>query len=140
MISDAERAQWWKYLQHQVSLPGDEVIRRCGKDYVRNLSKLCAICGEVFYTYQPVGEERQPCQKDPIPRPGDPIQTREVCGKPGCWDAEQTEAFKRNDEIQKAIRSKRERENPGTAAAPAPKVMRNNQKSQQLTQLKDIQS
>ena len=48
--------------------------------------KCCPHCGQAFPTYQKIGSNYRPMQVDPMPHHG--LGTRETCGDPQCWDAE----------------------------------------------------
>ena len=63
-----------------------------GMIFTRTLGKRCPWCGDIFFTYQVEGHEREPYRVDPE------TSTRETCGHPKCWDAEQDHQTKKQIE------------------------------------------
>ena len=96
MTTQAQQ-DWFDACQARFAQP-DTTPReeRNGQIFVRTLGKRCPWCGNVFFAYQVEGEEKQPYQIDPNPmlnkfgEPANGIGTRETCGHPKCWDAEDT--------------------------------------------------
>ena len=63
-----------------------------GLVFTRTLGKRCPYCGDIFFTYQVEGHEREPYRVDPD------SGARETCGHPKCWDAEEDRFVKQQIE------------------------------------------
>ena len=80
--------------------PERQVVRE-DRTFTHNLGKRCPWCGDVFFTYQLEGHERQPYRTDAeitldwFGRPAGGVGTRETCGNPTCHEAEDHHQFQR---------------------------------------------
>lgn len=99
MITDSkERAQFWQSRRARFAEPDTTPVFIAGREFTRTLGKRCPQCGQMFFTYQETGHERQPYLIDPEPDFGRSIVVvgaRETCGFPGCLEDEQKHQMKR---------------------------------------------
>ena len=103
MIQNSQEGQiWFEHLKGIFGrpAPNKHEIRADGSVFARSLGMCCPNCGDAFFTYQREGIDRQPYLVDEYPPDG--LGTRQTCGSPLCWEAEDDCQFKRRLECRKA--------------------------------------
>jgi len=89
-----ERQAWYDTLKAVFARPDPATRHGTGDQvFTRTLAKRCPWCGDVFFTYQLEGHEREPYRVDPNPPGG--MGARDTCGHPMCREAEHDYQFKR---------------------------------------------
>jgi hypothetical protein len=98
-ITDGDHKAWWNFLVRKTDYPDSDAVEVRGKRVMtRSRELVCPHCGVTFYGYQYIDHPHPGGQVDSEPSNG--FGSRQTCGDPRCWDAEDALQFKRRLEFR----------------------------------------